>query len=119
MVFRWRWSGQLAENQSFEIRLWRGTDPHYGAYDAKELLKYVIRHPDGLYELSFDVGSAYGAKGDGEYNWTVAIVQLDPYSSISPEAAPRKLNFAIPGGPSKGNSGGGSDGGGGGGGGID
>jgi protein phosphatase len=97
-TFKWRWDGELAEGWGFEVRIWREGDDHYGAFDVRELMKYVARQPDGSYAVGLLVEGAYGVHlhGEGEYFWTVAVVQVDPYVRIGPEAAPRKLKYEIP-----------------------
>ena len=41
-TFVWSWDGPpLPENQTFEIRVWKDGEPHYGAYDARETVKEV------------------------------------------------------------------------------
>ncbi len=99
-TFKWRWHGELAEGWGFEVRIWREEDPdHYGAFDAQELMKYLARQPDGAYAVSLLVEGAYSVRqhGGGDYYWTVAVVQLNPYTRIGQEAPPRRLRYTIPG----------------------
>lgn len=101
-TFKWRWDGQMAEGWGFEVRIWQEGDPdHFGAFHAGELMKYLDHQPDSIYAVSFLVEGAYSVRlhGGGDYYWTVAVVQVEPYQRISLEAPPRKLRFVIPGGP--------------------
>jgi hypothetical protein len=101
-TFKWRWYGELAEGWGFEVRIWREGDPdHYGAFDAQELTKYLARQPDDIYAVNLLVEGAYSVRqhGGGDYYWTVAVVELEPYTRIGSEATPRKLNYIIPAGP--------------------
>ncbi len=103
-TFRWSWTGELGVNQGFEIRIWRNGDiDHYGAFDATELKKYVVRAGD-QYVTSFPVEGAYSVQrgGGSDYLWTVAVVQIDPYLRLGPETEARPLKYAL-----RGRSGGG------------
>jgi hypothetical protein len=83
--FNWFWNGpSLSENQGFEVRIWQGTEQHFGAYDARHQ-EDIVRQPGGRFQLSFVAQSAYSVNlhGTGEYFWTVAVVQLEPYDFIS------------------------------------
>ncbi len=89
-TFTWQWNGQpLEANQGFEVRIWRNGQPdHYGAAS-----------PVRANQVEIDVLGAYGVAGaPGNYLWTVAIVQLDPYQRIGPEAPARELRVEAPGG---------------------
>jgi eukaryotic-like serine/threonine-protein kinase len=84
--FAWTWPGEaLDANQGFEVRIWRDGQPdHYGAAG-------IVRGQTWL-RLD-DVRTAYGVQqgGPGSYHWTVALVQVEPYKRIGPEAPPRTL----------------------------
>jgi serine/threonine protein phosphatase PrpC len=98
-TFKWGWRGELAEGWGFEVRIWQEGDPdHFGAFDARELTQYLAHQPDGIYAVTLLVEGAYSVHlhGGGDYYWTVAVVQLEPYARIGPEALPRKLRFVIP-----------------------
>jgi hypothetical protein len=101
MTFSWRWDGRpLAANEAFEVRLWKDGQPaHFGAAE-----------PTRNFSLPIDVGSAYGVRqgGSGQYWWTVALVQMNPYQPVGPEAPPRpmQVQFSAGGG---GGGGGGSE----------
>ena len=84
ILFTWKWTGPvLAANQGFEVRIWKQGQPdHYGAAE-----------PVRTTNANIDVRGAYGVRtgGSGDFFWTVAIVQLNPYQRIGPEAPPRRL----------------------------
>ncbi len=122
VLFRWQWSGQLADTMGFEVLIWLdGVDKiHYGAFGADETKKLMTTKGDGTYELSFDPSSAYSVQQHGtqeNYRWTVSLVELQPqYRNLNIEATQRRIIITLPGGGSKGggNNGGGGGGGGGG-----
>lgn len=94
--FRWKWIGQLPANMTFEIRIWQeGVDQvHYGAYDVRDMYSKIEYKEDGIYQISFVLESAYTIQlrpTETLYQWTVAIVQIDPYQPIGLEASPRQL----------------------------
>jgi len=83
-TFIWSWTGpNLTENQGFEVRIWKEGQPdHYGAAAAVHTTSVTI-----------NIRGAYGVSrgGSGKYLWTVAVVQIEPYKRIGPEATPRTL----------------------------
>ncbi|MFZ1628168.1 MAG: hypothetical protein WAV70_04480 [Anaerolineae bacterium] len=91
VTFAWNWAGPpLAANQGFEIRVWREGQPdHYGASS-----------PVTTNSTTVGLAGAYGVQqgGSGRYFWTVALVQLNPYRRIGPEASARVLMVELPGG---------------------
>lgn len=113
--FEWQWSGDLREDQGFEVRVWRDGEPPAGVHNA------VLDNQNGTiealgnnrYRLVADITDAFGVKGrGGEYNWTVAVVQIEPeYQDLGIAAPPARLRYDAPGGGGDG----GDDGGGGGG----
>lgn len=96
-TFVWRWPGAaLTDNQAFEVRIWREGEPHFGAFDARETSTYLEQRADG-YALSFAVSNAFSVQqnGNGDYLWSVAVVQLEPYQAIVESAArPVVINVA-------------------------
>ncbi len=92
-TFRWTWAGPpLQDNQGFEVRIWKEGQPdHYGA-----------AAPARDNRLESDIRGAFGVQqgGAGDYFWTVALVQIDPYARIGLEAPPRKLTVQFDGGGS-------------------
>lgn len=96
MTFSWRWEGRLAPNWGFEVRLWHEGDPsHFGAFDAREMAKLVQHLPDGRYTAVLRLDAAYSIllHGSGDYLWSIAVVQLEPYERIGPESAARALRY--------------------------
>jgi len=91
VTFSWDWPGPpLTPNQGFEVRVWRADQPdHYGAAT-----------PVRTNSATIDLAGAYGVQqgGSGLYFWTVAVVGLNPYQRIGPEAAARQLNIQLAGG---------------------
>ena len=112
--FEWQWSGSLAENQGFEVRVWQTGEPPSGVHDA------VLDNRQGkieavgnqTYRLVVDITEAPGVRQRrGEFNWTVVLVQIDPdYKDLGFQASPAHLRFEPPGASG---GGGGNDGGGG------
>ncbi len=94
VTFSWRWDGQLGPNQGFEVRLWQtGDATHYGAADVQEIAQFVQLQPDGRYVVTLRLDRAYSVTlhGTGDYLWSVAVVQLDPYAPAGPESPARTL----------------------------
>jgi hypothetical protein len=115
--FQWQYGGALTENQGFEVRVWRDGEAPAGVHDA------VLDNRQGkiqalgnnTYRLSADISETPGVrKRGGEYNWTVILVELEPYKDLGIQASPGRLRYDAPGGG--GGDDGGNDGGGGGGG---
>lgn len=89
VTFAWRWDGQLAPGQGFEVRIWReGSSEHLGAGE-------ILTQPtDGRWQQAIRVGKAAGVEGrDGAYQWTVAMVQINPYQPVGEEAPARDLTY--------------------------
>jgi hypothetical protein len=93
--FSWSWSGPALEpTQGFEVRMWREGQPeHYGA-----------AAPVANTAADIDVSGTYAVQqgGSGNYFWTVALVQRDPYKRLGPEAPPRVIQVSGGGGGSDG-----------------
>ena len=110
--FEWQWPGALAENQGFEVRVWRDSEPPAGVHDAlldnKEGAVQALAN--NTYRLIADISEAPGVRQRrGEYNWTVVLVQLEPeYKDLGVQAPAGRLRFEPPGG----GNGGGDEGGG-------
>ena len=111
-VFTWQYSAEPASGQGYELRVWREGEPMLGAHDAvadnqQGRVKVVS---DDTYRLEVDITDAAGVqRRNGEYLWTVLLVQISPqYREMGVQAAPGRLRFEAPGG-----GGGGGDGGGG------
>jgi hypothetical protein len=80
-VLRWDWDGQLAENEYFDVRVWKEGQPHYGIGWTKT----------SEYILPTSLGS-----GDGEYFWSIAVIRgRDGHweADLSQESPPRIFTF--------------------------
>lgn len=86
-LFQWRWSGgALPPNHGFEVRLWKENQAdHFGAANPVSSTSLEI-HFEGAYGVSLG--------GAGRYYWTVAVVQLQPYQRVGPEAPVRVIDIA-------------------------
>lgn len=98
VTFSWKWpGGDLSDNLAFELRIWKDGQPyHYGAAEP-------VQTPS----ITINVASAFGISqgGPGTYNWTVIVVNQNPYEEVGVEAVPRIFTYRT--GESSG--GGGSD----------
>ena len=87
VTFEWEYSGpSLTENQGFEVRVWKeGQSDHYGAAP-----------PVSDTRIAINLIGAYGVQlgGNGEYFWSVAVVQRHPYARIGAEASPRRIFYS-------------------------
>ncbi len=85
----------MPDGQTFEVRLWpKGESIHYGAHDAKATAQ-LIRQIGDTYILRLDLNGAYSVMehGAGDYEWTVAIVAVEPdYQDLQLEASPFPLS---------------------------
>jgi len=80
VTFSWQWSGlALAPNQAFEVRMWLiNTTEHNG-----------ITGPVIGASVEVDLSPIKS----GDYLWTVAVIQVNPYQRIGPEAPPHSLHI--------------------------
>ena len=78
------------------MRLWeKGKPIHYGALDATTSAQ-LIRQIGDTYTLRFDLSGAYSVMqhGAGDYEWTVALVAIEPdYQDLQIEATPYSLSL--------------------------
>jgi hypothetical protein len=115
-TFEWRWGGTLAENQGFEVRIWRTGEAPAGVHDAvlDNRQGKIQRLGNDTYRLVADIANTPGVLNRrGEYNWTVILVELEPYRELGIQAPPAILRFEPPGGGGGGrdrDGGGGDDG---------
>jgi len=104
--FDWDWNGPpLTDNQGFEVRIWREDQPeHYGATGPVPATFHYFYSGRGRDSKQMSGGFAdvnvwetYAAQqgGPGRYFWTVALVQISPYSRIGPEATPCPLQLSL------------------------
>jgi hypothetical protein len=116
--FEWQWGSPLAENQGFEVRVWREGEPPAGVHNAvldnKEGKIQAVG--DNTFRLVVNIADTAGVRNrQGDYNWTVILIQIEPeYKELGIQAdPPGYLRFEPPGDDSGDDDG--SDGGGGGG----
>lgn len=99
--FSWRYDGQLAANQGFEIRVWREGDPPQGIHNALEDNKTGLIEPLGnkKYRLIADISGTPAVQNRvGNYWWSVFLIQIDPaYDDLNVSATPDELTFSLPG----------------------
>lgn len=90
-TFTWKWRGDLQPNQGFQISMWPvgKSGEKRGIHDAKDTTAIQNDAP-GIYHLSLDVASL---RGNGDYEWTVAVAWLEPYNAIV-EAPPRHISIS-------------------------
>ncbi|RME70983.1 MAG: hypothetical protein D6784_15825, partial [Chloroflexi bacterium] len=98
--FKWRWEGQLADDLSFEVRVWRQGDTPVGAHDAR-LLKTnpdFRRLADSVYAVDLVLAGAQGVFLSGsDYVWSVGVVRIEPeYDWLGVESAPRPIGLLVP-----------------------
>lgn len=82
ITFQWRWSGTLQPGWGFEIRGWLQGNPHNGVHDARETAN-IQPDGNGVYSLDIKIPTEFSY---AQWFWTVAVVRLDPYERIGPEA---------------------------------
>lgn len=82
ITFAWRWDGELQAGWGFDVRAWQNDGPHNSIVDARSTASL---RPDGngVYSLEITIPPQYS---QSSWNWTVAVVQLDPFALLSPEA---------------------------------
>jgi hypothetical protein len=88
ITFAWAWQGELQPNWGFDIRGWNGNGAHNSIVDARATANL---HPnkDGVYEFEAGVPPAFSATS---WYWSVAVVRLEPFESLSAEAAPNLIH---------------------------
>lgn len=87
---RWTYNCELAENEFFDVRIWRPGEPHYGVTWTKEPF--------------YAAAAGYGY---GVFYWSIAVVRGrdgNPESFVTSEAPPWSYTVAQPGAPVGGGS---------------
>lgn len=82
--FEWRWDGELGENMGFEVRGWLEGESHNGLHDARRT-DGMRPNWRGIYAYEMEFPAQFRGK---DWYWTVAVVELEPYERIGPEADP-------------------------------
>ena len=114
VTFVWRWDAPLMDNFGFEVRLWQDRAESLGIHSSIDDNKNgVIKKQDNNeYSLTIEnIASTEPVKrsGSGVYNWTVLLIQLDPYDpNLGIEAASGQVRIGVPGSGNSDSSGGGS-----------
>lgn len=110
--FEWLWNGPIPENHGFEVMVWRNGEPLAGAHDAvaDNLAGRITFLGNNRYHLHLDISQVAGVQGrNGDYLWTVSLVQISPnYANIGIQAPPARLYFDARGDGSSSGRGGGS-----------
>ncbi len=95
-IFEWEWHAPLAEDQGFEVRVWREGEPPLGAHDAvaDNQASSVESLGQDKYRLEINIKDAAGIEGRGEYFWSVALIRIAPeYVDLGIQAPPARLRF--------------------------
>jgi hypothetical protein len=95
--FEWKWTGELAPGQGFEIRVGREDETPTGVHDSRQdnLDGLIIALGEGTYYFSVDISNAAGVEGiGGDYLWTVVLVQFSPeYEDLGIQAEPQPFYY--------------------------
>jgi hypothetical protein len=78
-LMRWRWAGDLQEDEWFDVRIWKEGMPHRGIAWTKQ--------PEYRYDICL--------LGSGHYYWSVAVVRGrdgEWLGDLSLEAIPRRFS---------------------------
>lgn len=93
--FEWQWSGQLADDQAFEVCIAHAGNKPLGVHDAvlDKSSGNIKEEGDDTYSLTVDISETEGFTGPSDdYVWTVRIVQISPnYQELGIEAVPVPL----------------------------
>jgi len=84
-TFRWTYNGpSLTDNQAFEVRIvWDvGSSTHNGAASPVRATEITI---------DLDQVNVVRTHGSSSYYWTVAVIQVEPYAAMGPEAPLQRL----------------------------
>jgi PPM family protein phosphatase len=88
-AFEWKWEGDFQDNWGFEVLVWQEGESPQAARDARETRKEVTVM-GSTYRTEIDLHGAASVRhhGQGNYLWSVQVVQLDPYLPISQPGLP-------------------------------
>jgi hypothetical protein len=79
------------------VRIWKDSEEHPGAHNAKNdnlSDNNIKREAQNRYSFTFDPRTAAAVTESGNYFWSVAVVQLDPYDrSVGQEANPFQIQI--------------------------
>lgn len=87
--FAWDWSGKLQPGQGFQVLIWKVSNA------ASAADQVVTAKSNDSWEQTIRLSQAPAVKlgGDGIYEWTVALIQRDPYRQLAPTPTPRRLIY--------------------------
>lgn len=87
--FAWDWSGKLQPGQGFQVLIWKV----FNAASAAD--QVVTAKSNDSWEQTIRLSQAPAVKlgGDGIYEWTVALIQQNPYRQLAPTPTPRRLIY--------------------------
>jgi hypothetical protein len=88
ITFTWRWDGELQPGWGFAVLAWAANGPRQAIMDARQTAG-IKPNGAGLYSIEVGIPEAFSQIS---WNWTVVVVQLDPYQQLSAEAAPFLLH---------------------------
>ncbi|MCB0163905.1 MAG: serine/threonine protein kinase [Anaerolineae bacterium] len=114
VTFVWRWDALLMDNFGFEVRLWPDGVESLGIHSSIDDNKNGLIKKRDNYEYSLTIENIASTEpvkrsGSGVYNWTVLLIQLDPYDpNLGIEAASGQVRIGVPGSGNSDSSGGGS-----------
>jgi hypothetical protein len=85
VTFRWDYSQSLSPSKAFQVLIWKkGAESHNGAAQFTDLTEQLI---------DLEVVSQVADGGQGEYFWSVVVVDESTERRTSPEAPPRPFIY--------------------------
>jgi hypothetical protein len=96
--FEWRWEGEIPAGFGFEVRIWRDGQQPTGVHDAvlDNQNGSIINMGANQYRLTVDISKTGAVRfGNGDYLWTVVLVQISPtYADTGQQAPPVYFRYA-------------------------
>ena len=80
-MLEWEWYRELKEDERFDVRVWREGEPAYGITWVK--VEYLV------------LDNWLLSQGDGRFNWTVAVVQVEGDRVVRDVAAAEIRAFTV------------------------
>jgi hypothetical protein len=98
--FVWRWSGELSDDLSFQIRIYWPNGDYVGIHNAAELRKETRFEQLGNDRYALTVvltGLENITQSGSDYRWSVALVQVEPeYRWLDLESDLRRISLLVP-----------------------
>lgn len=95
--FVWQWPGELPENFGFEIRIWLEGEEPIGAYDVRDLKRLLnVPGEDHQYFVTLKLAGDGITQTNGNYLWSVGIVEIEPYKWLNIASKPRRISIIVP-----------------------